>query len=65
MPRKIANTADESGTKIYRNVTIDSEVQELLNAAQQNLEKEFGFKPSISQTIRFLIKRAAIGGDGK
>lgn len=43
----------------YRNVTLDREVHEQLVAAQAKLAKEFGFEPTLSQTIRALIKKAA------
>ena len=42
----------------YRNVTIDREVHESLVAAQGKLAEELGFEPTISQTLRAIIKRA-------
>jgi hypothetical protein len=44
----------------YRNVTLDREVHEQLVAAQGKLAKELGFEPTLSQTLRALIKRAAV-----
>ena len=43
----------------YRNVTVDTDVVEILNAKAAELEKQFGFKPTVSQTLRHLIKGAS------
>lgn len=46
-------------TKKYKNITVDEDIQGLLNQLQDKLEKELGFRPSISQAIRYLIVHQA------
>jgi hypothetical protein len=41
----------------YRNVTIDADLVELMNREADELEPIFGFRPTLSQTIRHVIKR--------
>jgi hypothetical protein len=50
-PRK-----DESDLAEYKNVSIRVEVTEELKRAREVLTARLGFKPTISQTIHFLIK---------
>lgn len=40
----------------YRNVSIDADLVAILNAKGEELKEEFGFKPTLSQTVRYLIK---------
>jgi hypothetical protein len=44
-----------SKTKV-KNITIDADLVEALNDACDRLEKKFGFRPTMSQTLRYLIK---------
>jgi RecJ-like exonuclease len=55
---KAASTA-KSNAKV-KNVTIDADLVEALNRVADELALVFGFRPTISQTLRHLInKRAA------
>ena len=45
-----------SNAKSYKNITVDDDVQTLLIGVQDKLESSFGFKPSQSQVIRYLVK---------
>jgi hypothetical protein len=45
--------------KQYKNITVDSDIQALLSDVADLLEKELGFRPSISQTICLLVKRSS------
>jgi hypothetical protein len=40
-----------------KNVTIDAELVQTLNEAADGLQGKFGFRPTLSQTIHYLIKR--------
>ena len=40
-----------------KNVTLDADLVEALNAAADKLELEFGFRPTLSQTVRHLVKK--------
>ena len=40
----------------YKNLTVDAEVVEILNAMADQLTAKLGFRPTISQTLRHLIK---------
>jgi len=42
----------------FKNVTIDADLVDLLNVKCDDLEKTFGFRPTISQALRYLIKHA-------
>jgi hypothetical protein len=42
-----------------RNITVDTEVQELLVQVQDGLTETFGFRPTLSQTIRHIVLKAA------
>ena len=39
-----------------KNMTIDADLVPLLNRVADKLETEFGFRPTLSQSIRHLIK---------
>jgi len=41
----------------YRNVTVDADLVEVINQKAIELEPIFGFRPSISQTIRHAFKK--------
>jgi hypothetical protein len=49
-----------NATARYRNITVDREVHEQLVAVQAKLKDELGFEPSLSQTVRAIIKRATL-----
>jgi hypothetical protein len=51
MPRKATN-----GGK-YRNITVDADIIEILRAKANELEEAFGFKPTVSQTLRYVLKK--------
>lgn len=40
----------------YRNISVDADLVEKINKIADSLEKTMGFRPTISQTIRFLAK---------
>jgi hypothetical protein len=40
-----------------KNVTVDADLVELLNVAADRLEEKIGFRPTLSQTLRHLIKQ--------
>lgn len=41
-----------------KNITVDADIQDRLNELADRLEEGFGFRPTISQTLRYLLKRA-------
>jgi len=41
-----------------KNITVDADIQDALNAVADDFEGRFGFRPTLSQTIRHLIKEA-------
>ena len=43
--------------KAYRNVTLDSDINDKLNVICDRLEAELGFRPSLSQAVRYLIAK--------
>lgn len=45
------------------NITIDADVALLLNDTAARLEAVFGFRPTISQTLRHLIVLSSKGAD--
>lgn len=54
MPRKAANKTPSGATR-YKNITVDTDIIALLKAKADELEAMFGFRPSISQTLRHMI----------
>jgi hypothetical protein len=46
----------EGSHKQVKNVTLDADLVEALNATAERLEAKFGFRPTLSQTVRHLIK---------
>jgi hypothetical protein len=52
--RRTARLVSKAKTK---NVTVDADLVELLNVAADRLEEKLGFRPSLSQTLRHLIKQ--------
>ena len=41
-----------------KNITVDADLVEGLNGIADALERIFGFRPTLSQTLRHLIKKA-------
>jgi hypothetical protein len=41
----------------YRNVTVDADLVEMMNQKANELELIFGFRPTLSQTIRYVLKK--------
>ena len=56
MPRK-ALIKKPDGTTRYRNITVDADIIDILNQKATELEAGFGFKPTISQTLRYVLKK--------
>lgn len=42
-----------------KNVTLDADLVEMLNDAADRIASELGFRPTLSQTVRYLLKKAA------
>jgi 16S rRNA C1402 N4-methylase RsmH len=40
-----------------RNLTIDKDLVEIINDYADGLEAEFGFRPTLSQALRVMLKR--------
>ncbi len=53
MPRAGSNGIP--GNRKYHNLTIDADVHAALLTEQDRLSKQWGFKPSLSQLVRYLI----------
>ena len=56
MPRKATNKRADGSVR-YKNITVDEDIIALLNQKAMELEFGFGFKPTISQTLRHIIKK--------
>jgi hypothetical protein len=41
-----------------KNITVDADLIEVINNVADKLEAAFGFRPTLSQTLRHLIKEA-------
>jgi hypothetical protein len=41
----------------YRNISVDADIVDVINAKAAVLEETFGFKPTISQTLRYILKK--------
>jgi hypothetical protein len=55
MPR--AHIRKKDGVVKYRNISVDSDIADLLNAKADDLAETFGFRPTLSQTLRHLMKK--------
>jgi 3'-phosphoadenosine 5'-phosphosulfate sulfotransferase len=40
-----------------KNITIDADLVEILNDACARLEQQFGFRPTLSQALHYLLKQ--------
>lgn len=47
-----------TGQKATKNITVDADIQDALNEIAGEFESRFGFRPTLSQTIRHLINEA-------
>ena len=56
MPRKTLNK-NADGSVRYKNITVDADIIDILNAKAAALEETFGFKPTVSQTLRYVLKK--------
>lgn len=54
MPRKATNNGR------YKNITVDADIITILTAKGEELEERFGFRPTVSQTLRYVLKKEAI-----
>jgi hypothetical protein len=48
--------SDDDDKKKYKNITVDGDLVETLNSMADELVEQFGFRPTLSQTIRYLVK---------
>ena len=56
MPRP--SISERKGTvRLYKNITVDADIIAILNAKAAELEETFGFKPTVSQTLRYVLKK--------
>ena len=56
MPR--ASVSKRKGTvRLYKNITVDADIIDILNTKAAELEDMFGFKPTVSQTLRYVLKK--------
>lgn len=44
-----------TGQKPTKNITVDADIQDALGEVANMFEAKFGFRPTLSQTIRHLI----------
>lgn len=44
----------------YKSMTIDADLVDTLNSAADKLQEEFGFRPTLSQTLRHLLRKGII-----
>ncbi len=45
--------------KKYRHISVDSDIADVLRTKAEELEQQFGFKPTVSQTLRHLLNKGA------
>lgn len=53
--KREAREASAEKAPRWKNVTLDADLIEALNAAADKLRGKFGFRPTLSQTVRYLI----------
>lgn len=44
----------------YKNMSVDADIVDTLNAVAEKLQEEFGFRPTLSQTLRHLLRKSII-----
>jgi hypothetical protein len=52
--KREASAAKVNGPR-WRNVTLDADLVQSLNGAADRLRQKFGFRPTLSQTVRYLV----------
>lgn len=57
MPRKSVNFID--GLPKYKNITVDADIVDKLNTVADEFQNIFGFRPTISQTLRHVLKEVS------
>lgn len=56
MPRP--SVSKRKGTvRLYKNITVDDDIIDILATKAAELEATFGFKPTTSQTLRYVLKK--------
>lgn len=56
MPKASVNS--RKGTvRLYKNITVDADIIAILKTKAAELEETFGFKPTVSQTLRYVLKK--------
>lgn len=55
-----AKRSETQERKATRNVTLDAHLQEKLNKIADDLVEELGFRPTLSQTVSYVIVRAEV-----
>lgn len=48
---------DPNNKAKFKNIAIDAELVEMLNATADKLNATFGFRPTLSQTIKHLLRK--------
>ena len=43
-----------------RNITVDADLIGALNVAADRLENDLGFRPTLSQTVRHLVRKVGV-----
>ena len=56
MPRKALNK-NADGSVRYKSITVDADVIDIINDKAALLEATFGFKPTVSQTLRYVMRK--------
>ena len=59
-PQQRAERAVERRTRRvegYRNISVTCDITDTLNLAADQLEPVFGFRPTLSQTIKYLLRK--------
>lgn len=44
----------------YRNMSVDADIVDTLAAIAEKLKEEFGFRPTLSQTLRHLLRKGIV-----
>ena len=53
-------TPDLRGRPATKNITLDAELQDRLNGVADKLHTEFGFRPTLSQTVLYVLNKAEV-----
>jgi hypothetical protein len=44
----------------YKNMSVDADIVDILSNVSDKLKEEFGFRPTLSQTLRHLLSKGAL-----